>query len=166
MLSQAIISHQKTSGKEESKCLNLVQDVPTHWNSTFLMLERFLTLQDSVKALLLDEEWKKKLKVSIRSDEWILMERVVKVLKIFSDATLQFSSASACISEVVPTISSILFALGPGGAGDHGVKDLKKRINANIISRLGNKETYENYSVATLLDPRYKASLSVFVFIN
>jgi hypothetical protein len=63
----------------------------SRWNSTFLMFERFLTLQDSVKALLLDEEWKKKLKVSIRSDEWILMERVVKVLKIFSDATLQFN---------------------------------------------------------------------------
>ena len=80
-------------------------------------------LQESVKAVLLDPEWKKKLKVTIRADDWLLMDRAVQVLRIFQDATVHLSSSSACISEVIPTVSSILYALGPGGSGDQGVKE-------------------------------------------
>ena len=144
LLSNAIINHQKASGKESAKCLNLVQDVSTRWNSTYLMLDRFLVLQESVKAVLLDPEWKKKLKVTIRADDWLLMDRAVQVLKIFQDATVQLSSSSACISEVIPTVSSILYALGPGGSGDQGVKDLKRRLHANVLNRLGDKEKDDN----------------------
>ena len=165
LLSKAITDHQKATGKENAKCLNLVQDVVTRWNSTYLMLDRFLVLQESVKSILLDPEWKKKLKVTIRADDWLLMDRVVKILKIFQDATVQFSSSSACISEVVPTVSSLLYALGPGGSGDQGVKDLKRRLHANILHRLGDKEMDEAYSVATLLDPRFYNFLVICLYL-
>jgi hypothetical protein len=96
------------------------------------MLDRFLGVQESVKAVLLVPEWKKKMKVTIRADDWLLMGRAIQVLKIFQDATVQ------------------LYALGPGGFGDQGVKDLRRRLHANVLNRLGDKEKDDNYSIATV----------------
>ena len=79
----------------------------------------------------------------------------MKVLGVFYEATLRFSSSSACISEVVPTITSLLVTLSPNDRDDHGVKDFKRNLKSSLVERLGNKEVQERYSVATLLDPRY-----------
>ena len=101
------------------------------------------------------------------------MGKVVKVLEVFYEATVRLSSSSACISDVVPTVTSLIVALGPGdgekkrvrvillslGASDNGVKDFKRKLKASLLERLGNKEDLERYSLATLLDPRYDKSL-------
>ena len=87
------------------------------------------------------------------------MGKVVKVLEVFYEATVRLSSSSACISDVVPTVTSLLVALGPGDGDDNGVKDFKRKLKASLLERLGNKEDLEMYSLATLLDPRYDKSL-------
>ena len=89
----------------------LLQDVPTRWNSSFLMLQRFLLLQPVIRDILLDQQWQKKLDVNLTNADWTLMEKVVKVLEIFFEATVRFSSSSACISEVIPTVTGLLFTL-------------------------------------------------------
>ena len=33
---------------------------------------------------------------------------------------------------------------------------MKRRLHANVLNRLGDKEKDDNYSIATLLDPRFK----------
>ena len=87
--------------------------------------------------------------------EWNLMEKVVKVLGVYYEATLRFSSSSACISEAIPTVTSLLFTRTLSDAEDHGVKDFKRNLKKSLLERLGSKEDQERYSVATLLDPRY-----------
>ena len=154
-LAQAIIKKQMDEGKEKRFCVNLLQGVVTRWNSTYLMLQRFLGLQSVVRGILLDDEWKKKLDANLTNAEWNLMEKIVKVLGVFYEATLRFSSSSACIYEVVPTISSLLVALSPRPGEDQGVVDFKSKLKRSMVDRLGGKEVIERYSVATLLDPRY-----------
>ena len=83
------------------------------------------------------------------------MEKVVKVLKVFYEATLKLSSSSACISDVIPIITGRFYTLSPGGnREDQGVKDFKRKLRESLTERLGEKELLEQYSVATLLDPR------------
>ena len=154
-LAQAIFKKQMEEGKEKRFCVNLLQDVVTRWNSTYLMLQRFLKLQSVIREILLDDEWKKKVDANLTNAEWNLMEKVVKVLGVFYEATLRFSSSSACISEVIPTITSLLVALSPSPGEDQGVVDFKSKLKSSIVDRLGGKEVIERYSVATLLDPRF-----------
>ena len=79
----------------------------------------------------------------------------MKVLEVFYEATLRLSSSSACISDVIPTITGLLYTLSPGGdREDQGVKDFKRKRKASVTERLGAKELLEQYSIATLLDPR------------
>ena len=153
-LSQSVVTKQIEAGKEKSQCLLLLQDVPTRWNSSFLMLQRFLLLQPVIRDILLDQQWQKKLDVNLTNADWTLMEKVVKVLEIFFEATVRFSSSSACISEVIPTVTGLLFTLSSEARDDHGVKDFKRKLKASMVERLGAKEELESYSIATLLDPR------------
>ena len=85
------------------------------------------------------------------------MENVVKVLEPFKEATLELSKASACISLTIPTITSLLLTLSPSNNdSDGGVKDLKRRLKANLESRVEQYEHRDIYAIATLLDPRFK----------
>ena len=128
------------AGPETHYCLHFMQE---RWKSTFLMLKRFLALQPHVRSLLADQDWQKKVDVKISNSEWVLMEKVVKVLKVFYEATVQFSAVSACISEVVPTVTGLLVTLSQGDGDDHGVKDFKKKLKESVTDRLGGKEMLE-----------------------
>ena len=118
------------------------------------MLKRFLQIQAAVRALLQEDIWQNKLEVSLTNADWTLMEKVVTVLDIFYDATLRFSATTACISEVIPTVTGIIFTLSSEARDDLGVKDFKRKLKTAMVQRLGAKEDLERYSVATLLDPR------------
>ena len=155
LLSKLVVSKQMETGKEKRRCLLLLQDVVTRWNSTFLMLKRFLELKPVIQAILLDQDWQKKLDVNLTNADWNLMEKVVKVLEVFYEATVRLSSSSACISDVIPTITGLLYTLSPGGDREvHGVKNFKRKLKESLTERLGAKELLEQYSIATLLDPR------------
>ena len=153
-LSQFLVTKQMEAGKDESDCLLLLQDVVTRWNSTYLMFKRFVKLQPVIRALLSDQTWQKKLDVRLTNADWALMEKVVKVLEVFYEATVRLSSNSACISDVIPTITGLLVTLNVENREDQGVKDFKRKLKAALVERLGSKEELEKYSVATLLDPR------------
>ena len=74
---------------------------------------------------------------------------------VFLEATERFSSPSACILEVIPTVTGLLVTLNVNDRDDVGVKDFKRKLKESLERRLGDKETLDQYAVATLLDPRY-----------
>ena len=162
LLSGALRNKQEELGRAETDTKALVQDVKTRWNSSFDMLERFVELQEAIKKVLEDEEWKDKINVKstgrpvkFSSNDWKIMERVVKVLRPFKEATLKLSAAAACISRAIPTITSLLHTLKPAQNNtDMGVRDLKKRLMENLLERCDYMEGSDIHTMATLLDPR------------
>ncbi|XP_021827214.1 zinc finger BED domain-containing protein RICESLEEPER 1-like [Prunus avium] len=66
----------------------LRQDVPTRWNSTFLMIDSALFYQRAFLHLQLSDS---NYKHSLSQDEWGKLEKLSKFLKVFYDVTCLFS---------------------------------------------------------------------------
>lgn len=155
---QALIDAQLKDDETGQKTPKyLVQDVVTRWNSAFLMLERFAELKEAVIDVLDDFTWKEKVNVRFYSADWDLMNKLVTVLKIFKEATEMLSSSEASISQIIPIVVLINESLKTSNA-DHGVKNLKTKLQTALLLRFKYKENDRKYSRATLLDPRYKKS--------
>lgn len=77
----------------------LVQDVSTHWNSTYLMLTRILALKRSVQLYLSENEV-----VKISSDEFQLIDKITNLLKPFFELTQIMSSEVTSLSTVIPSL--------------------------------------------------------------
>ena len=149
----------------DAQPLLLRQDVQTRWNSTYLMLERFLVLKPALLELLAKQEYKAHHKVlqMVKERDWSVMANVVSVLKIFYEITLQLSHASACLSEVIPCVTMLARSLErTGGPEEDGVRMFKDDLRAAVLqkeaNRLGDFEDNEVYIVSTLCDPRFKDS--------
>ena len=143
--------HNMEEGKQE---LVLIQDVATRWNSTFYMLERFLKLKSPLIASITNFE-DYDVKVELRKDDWSLMDKVVKVLKSFEEATQMLSTKNACISQTIPIITLIIQQLNTT-KDDFGVKTLKRDLQNAMEARFDHYESDDKYTLSTILDPRYK----------
>lgn len=93
-------SYQKQENLPEQK---FIQDVTTRWNSTYLMITRFLEQKKSVIGLAPYIH----LKVSLASEEWVLLDEISKVLEIFYVVTLTLSKETSSLSEVIPVLRSV-----------------------------------------------------------
>jgi len=129
-----------------------IQDICTRWNSTFLMLNRFLEQKKSVLGLAPFIN----LNVTFSIDDWTMIEELVKILEIFHSATLTLSHENSTLSEVIPLLRSIFVSL-------ETVRDVSttcsETANAFILklkNRFIDYETQELFSISTLLDPRFK----------
>uniref|UniRef100_A0A182VT18 HAT C-terminal dimerisation domain-containing protein n=1 Tax=Anopheles minimus TaxID=112268 RepID=A0A182VT18_9DIPT len=72
----------------EHKELKPILDVPTRWNSTFFMLERFYGNKEPIissLALL-------RATYTIEEKDWVIMNEAVNVLRIFDSATKEISA--------------------------------------------------------------------------
>ena len=140
--------HTMEEGKPE---LVLIQDVPTRWNSTFYMLERFLKLKSPLISSMANSE-DYDVKVELRKDDWSLMDKVVKVLKSFEEATQMLSTKNACISQTIPIITLIIQQLNTT-KDDFGVKTLKRDLQNAMEARFDHYESDDKYTLATFMDP-------------
>ena len=61
----------------------LIQDVPTRWNSSYYMLERLVEQKKAITASSAECQPP----TELRSHQWVLAEKVVKLLKVFEEAT-------------------------------------------------------------------------------
>lgn len=81
--------------------LNLIMDFHVRWNTSYLMLERFLKFKDIINSMTIKPEKidgikkdgiKKLKKLNVSSGEWELFEILVKILKPFFSATKLLSA--------------------------------------------------------------------------
>jgi hypothetical protein len=130
----------------------LVQDVSTRWNSTFYMLQRLLEQRLPISVFCSESEAVS----NLTPVQWTLLEGVVHLLRPFEEITRNMSSETACISLVIPTVKAISAHLEKDDTHQTSVRLMRTQLLASLKRRLGALQEDSLYSVATLLDPRFK----------
>ncbi|XP_059902138.1 E3 SUMO-protein ligase ZBED1-like [Gadus macrocephalus] len=89
----------------------LIHDVPTRWNSTYDMLERYLEQQAAIYSALTDKTLKKNVKdiITLSDDDVRVAEEVLQVLKPLKTVTSLLSTeTSPSVSMILPLKTRIL----------------------------------------------------------
>ncbi|CAH2083585.1 unnamed protein product [Euphydryas editha] len=162
---EKLLEFQKTEN-EAAVPLKLKQDMPTHWNSTFHMIVRFIELQSAIKstATVIGKDLP-----FISKEEWILLQQLKVVLKPFDDITSAMSrekyvTASSIIpitQALINTCDRILDSYVPPVSEENLVSPaavVSQKLKDGLITHLGNVQKNRTFSLCTFLDPRYKIS--------
>ena len=95
--------------------------------------------------------------IELTSNQWLLAEKVIKILQVYEEATCAASGDYATLLVVIPIVNSISRSLeGADAKADHGVMQMKREMLSSLKSRYNNIESNKYYALATLLDPRFK----------
>jgi hypothetical protein len=151
---KSLHSAQKTLGMKQK---TLLQDEPTRWDSTYIMLERLWDQKSAISMVSSSANFK-----NMSRAEWSLAENVLKILKHFYEATKSFSKHSSGLSDVwalIESLKTIMKDYLTEDDADSDVTAATKEISSQISKRFGEIKNNETYILATALDPRYKAQL-------
>ena len=143
---------QKPDDKDKSqRPKKLIQEVVTRWNSTYLMLQRFLQLQAHVRRVLTDN-WKTELLLTKTEIETI--QDAVAALKPFDDATVEMSAEkSTSMSKKIPIINGLRHTLEEYNKEKSSA--VAKKLIMYLDERFPDLESSAVSASATLLDPRF-----------
>ncbi|KAJ8893971.1 hypothetical protein PR048_006572 [Dryococelus australis] len=128
----------------------LIQDEPTQWNSTFQMIERLLE-QKSAVSLCSSEL---NLSTTLTSCDWNTIGNIEPILKLFAKLTKTVSKSSCSISEVIPILNRLRWAIESDNT--MGLQNMKNDIihHLDAYYPIDATETNMFYALATCLDPR------------
>jgi hypothetical protein len=138
---------------------SMVQDVKTRWNSTFLMLQRFIEQKEAIALFQTMDSGKN---FTFSQDEWQLAVDVTKLLQPAFDATVEMSGELYVSgSKVIPLAKSLISLYAATGRRDErGDPSVRTALAGSMISSLnhhmGRAENVKCLALATLCDPRYK----------
>ncbi|KAJ4425388.1 hypothetical protein ANN_28003 [Periplaneta americana] len=151
---EKLLAYQRNSGSTVPK--KLKQEVPTRWNSTYYMLQRFVELESAVKTTiaLINKD------IPILSEsEWKTCKELCKILKPFEDVTVKLSAekyvTASSIIVITRGLQSLCSKLQKEDLVDC-VRTVLNNLENELTSRLGNIEYSKTISISTFLDPRYK----------
>ncbi|XP_048124800.1 E3 SUMO-protein ligase ZBED1-like [Alosa alosa] len=135
------------------KPVQLINDCPTRWNSTYEMICRAADQQAPVAAVIME---KKITRLELSSVEWTLMEKVKDVLKPLKVATQALSTENyPTASAVLPLQYVLLTQLKPSTDDPAGVKEMKT-MSTDLKARYGpDKDALLLLNTASYLDPRF-----------
>ena len=130
----------------------LVQDVQTRWNSTFYMLRRILDEKRALTVYCADNNLE-----PLNLNQWTLIGSLVNLLEPFEEITRAMSLNLALISEVIPTITTLLkFLSKEQELLFFGVGTMKQLLCEEIKRRFDSTFKNKHYIISTILDPRFK----------
>ena len=142
-----------------------VQDVPTRWNSTYLMLKRMEILKRSLQLYTANQNGI----VALTTNEWNLLKKVIIILQPFYIVTTNISKSKSIISSVIPHVCALHSYLSSSAETDRGVQTLKNELKSSLEKRLlcNNYSSGEAMHVfehkllatSTAVDPRYKVTV-------
>ena len=133
----------------------LIQDVPSKWSTSFHMLERLIEQKRAVNEVSIECNFRE----LISCDQWEVMQSVCHVLRPFDAASREMSAHMSTLSQVIPMIHILSRKVEMLFGETMGIDTMLKSLKEAMASRLSATLHDPRYIFATLLDPRYKASL-------
>ncbi|KAJ4945993.1 hypothetical protein JOQ06_023671, partial [Pogonophryne albipinna] len=132
-------------------CLTATQmDVRVRWNSSLYMLQSILEQKRALSVYAADYS----LPATLTANQWTLMEKTAEVLAPFEELTRDVSNPTASAADVIPAITAL--KLSREKTTDQGVRTMKSTLLEAVETRFAEVEEEPLYSIATLVDPRYK----------
>ncbi|XP_056429688.1 zinc finger BED domain-containing protein 4 [Hyla sarda] len=156
--------HRSTKAKEKLAELQkeyglpqhqLIQDVPSKWNTSFHMLERLIEQKRAIDEMSIECNFRE----LISCDQWEVIQSVCHALKPFEAASKEMSMHTATLSQVIPMIHILNRKIEMLFEETMGIDTMLKSLKEAMVCRLSSTLHDPRYIFATLLDPRYKASL-------
>lgn len=141
---------QTQLGQKKKK---IIQDVSTRWNSTYYMLLSIFEQKRVLSVISGD--------IGIRVpdlNQWKILESLLCLLKPFEEITKIVSRDSSLISDVIPHVATLKRYLEKENQLHAGVGTMKSELLERINVRFNEIWQNSNYTLATLLDPRYKSN--------
>ena len=144
-----------------------VQDVPTRWNSTYLMLKRMEILKRSLQLYTANQNGI----VALTTNEWNLLKKVIIILQPFYIVTTNISKSKSMISSVIPHVRALHSYLSSSAETDRGMQTLKNELKSSLEKRLlcnsySSREamhifehTRKLLATSIAVDPRYKVTV-------
>ncbi|KAK1280524.1 hypothetical protein QJS04_geneDACA024144 [Acorus gramineus] len=155
--------HALNQVKMQGRRKGVSQDVPTRWNSTFLMLESALELKEAFFRL---EEIDRQYKFCPSHEEWEMAQIICDCLKVFYEATKTFSGTNFPTSNLFfPDICDIQLRLNVWENSEHAFL----RLLAAPMKQKFNKYWEECsliLAIAVVLDPRFKFDLVEYWYVR
>ncbi|XP_015272089.1 PREDICTED: zinc finger BED domain-containing protein 4-like [Gekko japonicus] len=133
----------------------LIQDVPSKWNTSFHMLESLIEQKRAIDEMSIECSFRE----LISCDQWEVMQSVCHALKPFEVASREMSTHMSTLSQVIPMIHILNRKIELLFEETMGIDTMLKSLKEAMVSRLSSTLHDPRYIFATLLDPRYKASL-------
>ncbi|XP_049926247.1 zinc finger BED domain-containing protein 4-like [Epinephelus moara] len=128
------------------------QDVATRWNSSYYMLQSLPQQKRALAAFGAEHE----VPASFNSNQWGRIENILKILEPFEELTRAISTSTASAADVIPSVMALKRFLSRDSPSDHGVGTTKAELLRAVTRRFDGIENEPLYTLATLLDPRYK----------
>ncbi|KAM4881136.1 zinc finger BED domain-containing protein 4 [Thomomys bottae] len=133
----------------------LLQDTPSRWSTSFHMLERLLEQKRAVNAMSAECD----VRELISGDQWEVMRSVCHALRPFEAASREMRAHVSTLSQVIPMIHVLSRKVDMLSGETMGIDTMLRSLKEAVASRLSATLHDPRYVFATLLDPRYKASL-------
>ncbi|XP_056133960.1 zinc finger BED domain-containing protein 4 [Lampris incognitus] len=133
----------------------LVQDVPSKWRTSFLMLERLVEQKKAIDEMSIECNFRE----MISCDQWEVMLSVCNALKPFEVACREMSNHTATLGQVIPLIHILNRKIDLLFDETVGIDNMLKSLKEAMVSRMSSTLHDPRYTWATMLDPRYKTSL-------
>nr|XP_039319042.1 zinc finger BED domain-containing protein 4 [Saimiri boliviensis boliviensis] len=134
---------------------HLLQDVPSKWSTSFHMLERLIEQKRAINEMSVECNFRE----LISCDQWEVMQSVCRALKPFEAASREMSTQMSTLSQVIPMVHILNRKVEMLFQETMGIDTMLRALKEAMVSRLSATLHDPRYVFATLLDPRYKASL-------
>lgn len=133
----------------------LIQDVPSKWRTSFVMLERLVEQKTAIDEMSVECDFRE----IISSDQWEVLLSVCNALKPFEVACREMSTRTATLGQVIPLVHILNRKIDLLFDETVGIDNMLRSLKEAMVTRLSAILRDSQYTWATMLDPRYKTSM-------
>lgn len=145
---------QMEAGKTEGTVLKLKQQVDTRWNSTYLMIERFILLAPTISLILFNLRGSPTM---LMKNEMDMLGEIVTLLKPIDQVTTDLCSNEVTCSKIIPMVNCLNAAFEKNEPNSEIEIVLQMNLRNKMRTRFHDLiRKYPLLVKATMLDPRFK----------